>query len=459
MADMCFLKKRALYIITVFIFIMAACLISSKDVQASSAAVNVTANNSNVVKGDTVYVIITITSSDEIGGFKGYFSYDNSVLKYVTGGSVTSGNDNEFLVSDTDRENGSYRLKYAVKFTARATGNTTIMLKSPYAVYGYGDNAEEMSVSYSPLNIVVSPKKEKPAEVTKKPSDTKKPANTKKPASTKKPAGTGKPAGTEEPLVSPSPAVYNNSGSARLRSLNIKDVILSPGFSPDIYKYSSVLYTDNTSLDISYETEEMDADVTIKGNTGLSEGRNTIKIIVRNSIGKKAVYKLSIKIKPEEIQSSGGISTSLRDGNVVLKTNDEYTVAELKDRELIPEGFGETEMKMDGNVIKVYSSESDTEHKFVLIYCKRGDNKPEFYLYDKEEQAIMPYTKVQSWYRGINGNAVVAEEPEGNVEKQRLIYILAIAVIICLLLVIIIISVYMHFKGMDKDDLSDILNK
>ncbi len=170
MAGMCFLKKRALYIITLFIFIMAACLISGRDVQASSAAVNVTVNNNNVVKGDTVYVIITITSSDEIGGFKGYFSYDNSVLKYVTGGSVASGNDNEFLVSDTDREDGSYRLKYSVKFTARAAGSTTIMLKSPYAVYGYGDNAEEMSVSYSPLNIVVSPKKEKPAEVTRKPA-------------------------------------------------------------------------------------------------------------------------------------------------------------------------------------------------------------------------------------------------------------------------------------------------
>lgn len=433
---------------------MAACLISSRNVQASSAAVNVTVNNSNVVKGDTVYVIITITSSDEIGGFKGYFSYDNSVLKYVTGGSVASGNDNEFLVSDTDRENGSYRLKYSVKFTARAAGNTTIMLKSPYAVYGYGDNAEEMSVSYSPLNIVVSPKKEKPAEVTRKP------ANTKKPAGTKKPANTKKPAYTEEPQVSPSPAVYNNSGSAKLRSLNIKDVTLSPGFSPDIYKYSSIIYTDSTSLDISYETEDMDADVTIKGNGGLSEGKNTIKIIVRNSIGKKAVYKLSVKVKHEEVQTSGGnISTSLRDGSVVLKTNDEYTVAELKDRELIPEGFGETEMKMDGNVIKVYSSESDTEHKFVLIYCKRGDNKPEFYLYDKEEQSLMPYTKVQSWYRGVNGNAVVADEPEAGIEKQRLMYILAIAVIVCLLLVIITISVYMHFKGMDKDDLSDILNK
>lgn len=446
MADMCFLKKRALYIITVFIFFMAACLMDSKYAQASSAAVSVTANNSNVVKGDTVYVIITITSNDEIGGFKGYFSYDNSVLKYVTGGSVASGNDNEFLVSDTDRESGSYRLKYAVKFTARAAGSTTIMLKSPYSVYGYGDNAEEMSVSYSPLNIVVSQEKEKPAEVTKKPASTKRPANTKKPSVTKKPP------------VSPSPAAYNNSGTARLKSLNIKDVTLSPEFSPDIYKYSSVVYTDSMGLDISYETEDMDADVTIKGNERLSEGKNTIKIIVRNSIGKKAVYKLSVNVKREQaIPDGSNIGTSLRDGSIVLKTNDEYTVTELKDKELIPEGFGETEMKIGNNVIKVYSSESDTEHKFVLIYCKRGNNKPDFYLYDKEEQAIMPYTKVQSWYRGNSSNAVVAEEPENSVKEQRLIYILAIVIIICLLLVIIIISVYMHFKGMDKDDLSEIL--
>ena len=66
MADMCFLKKQALYIITVFMFFLPACLISSRDVQASSAVVNVTANNSNVSECDTVYVIITITSSDEI---------------------------------------------------------------------------------------------------------------------------------------------------------------------------------------------------------------------------------------------------------------------------------------------------------------------------------------------------------------------------------------------------------
>lgn len=437
MAGMCFTRK--LYIITVFIFFMAAGLINSSNAYASSASVEVTASKNNVVKGDTVYVIITITSNDEIGGFKGYFSYDNSVLKYVTGGTVASGNDDEFLITDTDREEASGRLKYSVKFIARANGNTTLMLKHPYAVYGYGDNAEEeMSVSYSPLNIVVSPKK-KPAQVTEKPASTKKPETAKKPE------------------ASPSP-VPVDSGSTRLKSLSIKDVLISPPFSPDIYKYSGTVDTDNTSLDILYETEDMDADVAIKGNGGLSEGKNTIKIIVKNLNGKKAVYKLSVNLKRQEgLTDEGNIKTLLRDGKIVLKINDEYTVEEIPDDSLIPEGFGKTEMKSGDRVVKVCSSENDTEHKFVLIYCRREGKEPEFYLYDKEEQSLMPYAKVQSWYRGNNGNVVVAEEQDAGTEVQKLRYMLAIAVIICLLLVIIIISVYMHFKGMDKDDLSEIL--
>lgn len=445
MAGMCFTRK--LYIITVFIFFMAAGLINSSNAHASSASVDITASKSNVVKGDTVYVIITITSGDEIGGFKGYFSYDNSVLKYVTGGTVASGNDDEFLITDTDREEASGRLKYSVKFIARASGNTTLMLKSPYAVYGYGDNAEEeMSVSYSPLNIVVSPKR-KPAQVTKKPASTKKPVSTKKPEATRKPE--------DSPSHSPVPV---DSGSTRLETLSIKNVLLSPLFSPDIYKYSGTIETDDTSLDILYKTEDTDADVAIKGNGGLSKGKNTIKIIVGNLDGKKSVYKLSINIKrQEELTGTGNIKTLLRDGGVVLKTNDEYTVEEIPDDSLIPEGFGKTEMKFGDRVVKVCSSENDTEHKFVLIYCRREDTEPEFYLYDKEEQSLMPYAKVQSWYRGNNGNVVVAEEQDSGTEIQKLRYMLAIAVIICLLLVIIIISVYMHFKGMDKDDLSEIL--
>ena len=300
---------------------MAAGLINSSNADASSASVDITTSKNNVVKGDTVYVIITITSNDEIGGFKGYFSYDNSVLRYVTGGTVASGNDDEFLITDTDREEASGRLKYSVKFIARASGNTTLMLKQPYAVYGYGSNAEEeMSVSYSPLNIVVSPKK-KPVQVTKKPASTKKPEATRKPE------------------VTPSP-VPVDSGSAKLESLGIKNIMLSPAFSPDTYKYSGTVETEDTSLDILYETEDMDADVTVKGNGGLSEGKNTIKVIVKSPSGSRSVYKLLITVKRQErLTGLGNIKTILRDGGVVLKTNDEYTVEEIPDSSLIPEGF------------------------------------------------------------------------------------------------------------------------
>ncbi len=279
------------------------------------------------------------------------------------------------------------------------------------------------------------------------------PKETKLPKATELPLATKKP---EETSVLPS----YSPGSSRLKSLYVKDVVLSPLFSPDIYKYSSTINTDSTSLDIAYETEDAGADVTIKGNGGLTEGKNTIKLIVKNISGAKSVYKLVVKIKRKEIVfGNGNIKTFLRNGEVVLKASDEYTVKELPDKNLIPEGFGVTEMKLGESVIKACSSENDTEHKFVLIYCKKENNNPEFYLYDREEFTLMPYAKVQSWYRGVNGNAVVAQEPGANAEIQKLRYMLAIVVIICLLLVIIIISVYMHFRGMDKDDLSEILNK
>ena len=46
------------------------------------------------------------------------------------------------------------KIKYSVKFVARASGSTSIGLKQPYSVYSYTDSSE-MSVSYSPLNILV----------------------------------------------------------------------------------------------------------------------------------------------------------------------------------------------------------------------------------------------------------------------------------------------------------------
>lgn len=434
-------KNRILNFIVMFVFFVLLSFGNDRDVQASSASVTVSAENSTVVKGDTIYIVITVKSSDEIGGFTGYFSYDNSVIKYVTGGNVISGNDDEFLVSDTDRESGKKTIKYAVKFIARKAGHTRIELKHPYAVYSSEDSSE-MSVSYSALDIFV----EKKVSVTKTPESTEAPESTKTPEPTEKP----------EPLATPGVEAL---GSSKLGELEVDGMSLSPGFSPDIFKYSGIITTDASELDISYEAEDINATVTVKGNKDITKGRNIIKLVVKSSTGEKSTYRLSVKVN--RTYSSGksedeGISATLREGQTVLHTEEEYTVVPLSDKELIPDGFGAAEMKVSGQLITVYASESDTEHRFVLIYCSTDNSEPEFYLYDKDELTMMPYSKVQAWYRGSNDSVVVTGGTKDN-EVQKYKYLLAIMVILCLLLVIIIISVYMHFKGMTGDELTEVL--
>ena len=148
------------YILSAVVLLIAAGgMWRAEHALAASASISVTAESNKVAKGDNVYVIITVRSADLIGGFKGTFTYDSSVLKYITGGSVMSGNDDEFYLTDTDRDTGVKKIKYVVKFKARQKGSVSIHLKKPYSVYS-SDDSSEMSVAFNSLNIMVVDKKE-----------------------------------------------------------------------------------------------------------------------------------------------------------------------------------------------------------------------------------------------------------------------------------------------------------
>lgn len=174
------------------LLLLLLCSISWKtDYSTASAAgadVSIITDANPVVSGEIFYVMITITSSQEMSGFEGYFSYNQNVMKYITGGSVSSGNDDTFSISDTDRENGSSTLKYSIQFKARRSGSSTIELKSPYSIYS-AEDSEKMSVAYDSLNIRVLSKKEareqqqtgsgtaEPDKEEEQPEDEKKPAD------------------------------------------------------------------------------------------------------------------------------------------------------------------------------------------------------------------------------------------------------------------------------------------
>ena len=75
--------------------------------QAAMAQISLQKSADEIVKSDIFYVVITVAADEEITGFDGYFSYDQDIMQYITGGSVSSGNDDEIHVKDLDRETRS----------------------------------------------------------------------------------------------------------------------------------------------------------------------------------------------------------------------------------------------------------------------------------------------------------------------------------------------------------------
>lgn len=222
-----------------FLFLVVCCFgwqMECSSADAAGANISIKTDTNTIVSGDIFYVIITVSSSEEMSGFEGFFTYNQSVMKYMTGGSVSSGNDDAFSISDKDRETGSTQFKYSIQFKARKSGSSTIGLKSPYAVYRSEDSSK-MSVAYNSLNLLVVKNERKDQQeniASRQPDSTgsvpmagqESPASTKESKETSSPVATVSPAGTVQPAVtdrserenspgfaaSMSPAAANDSG-------------------------------------------------------------------------------------------------------------------------------------------------------------------------------------------------------------------------------------------------------
>lgn len=375
-----------------------------KKAEAAGAAISITTKNPAPTVGDEVYVVITVKSSELIKGFEGYFSYDNRVLQFVTGGSVIHGNDDEFQIDDTKRTVSATKITYSVKFLARGRGSTSITLKKGVEVTADNDDSSKMSISYSPLNIVVN---KKGASA----SDTAKPDGTEAPEETEMPEAADSPSPSEAPASSsprPTPGKNDIAGSNKLRKLSIGDgVLLAPDFSPKIKNYSAIVTTDDTKLPVTYEAEDSQAEIKVKGNKKLTEGKNTIKIAVTGTNGKKRVYSISVtiqRITGSNSKNSANRLAVLEKGGKTYLTGSTTVQLLEPGKGVIPSGFAEIEIELDGKTITAYALEGSKESSFVLLYGK--GNEKGLYLYDKKENILMPYEKVKSWYRSLDGKAV-----------------------------------------------------
>ena len=82
----------------------------------------------------------------------------------------------------------------------------------------------------------------------------------------------------------------------QLSALTIKNVNLSPKFSPTVYSYTTNVDNDIEQLNIKAKASQEDATVEILGNEKLKEGENTITIMVKSKDGSKNVtYQITVK--------------------------------------------------------------------------------------------------------------------------------------------------------------------
>ena len=151
----------------IFLFLVfAGCLMMKTEAQAAVAQITIQKSQQDIVKGDVFYVIVTVTSDEEINGFEGYFSYNQNVMQFITGGSIASGNDDEIHIKDLDRDTGTQKIKYSLQFRARKAGASSVALKR-YRQIKKAEQDTRLSVGSASLEIEVISQKEYEAKIKK----------------------------------------------------------------------------------------------------------------------------------------------------------------------------------------------------------------------------------------------------------------------------------------------------
>ena len=396
-------KRRRLFIsackkIFIFGMVLVSVLFLKNSAEASSASISVQSRENTLTNGDTVYVLVTVSSMDDIYGFEGYFKYDNRYLKFISGGKLVHGNDDAFHIQDVEHTTGTNKIVYSIKFKARKAGSTSVELKKPYHVLGK-DNVK-MSVSYDGINMLIKEKEAKTVVNTPEPQTENEPSETEP---SEKPVETPSP--TEAPQMTPMELPHKKGdeiGSVDLKKLSVTGVELTPAFSRDIKRYSGTLGTSASFVDIKYKTADSLAVVKITGNDDLKNGKNVIKIIVKNGDNKKT-YRITLNVRFLEgidRADSNGVRVEKAGKKKYISGNITIEAGDVKDETLLPSGFQKITVSIDGKDIKGYAYEGRMDQGYFLIY---GKNTKSFYIYDEEKEQLLPYEQVKNWYRSMGG--------------------------------------------------------
>ncbi len=168
-----------------------------------------------------------------------------------------------------------------------------------------------------------------------------------------------------------------------LKSLNIKGFTLNPTFSPDVYEYKVDVSGDVSSLDIETEGANHSVNVDIVGNENLTDGENTITILVYNEETKQnSTYQITVNKTSADVD---GLNSTLSE-------------AEKKAQKIRYIILGVVALIIIGIIV------------FIIVrrrYKKEDDEK---YEYDEEDQERINLNDEDDFFSRVNREAAKKEE-------------------------------------------------
>ena len=313
------MKKIKLFLLGVICLLFIPSVVS-----AASGSISVSGSSSAVV-GNRVTITVTLSSSTGIGSWEMALNYDKSYLQLVSSTAESGGTK---MLGYTTTLSGVKSKSYTFVFKTLKTGSTRVSVSSYLA---YAMDESEISLTSSSKNISII---------------------------------------TQEQLE----ASYSKNNNLKDLTVTVGEEVyeISPEFDADTLEYQVTVPTGTTSVTVEATRADSTASVDGDGEIEVTEGLNTIPIVVTAQNGEEKTYTLTINVEDQNPI------------NVKVDGTD-YTVVKSDTLLTAPTTFTQSSVEIDGFDIPAFVNDVID---YTLVGLKDSEGNISLYRYEDGEYTL-----------------------------------------------------------------------
>ena len=308
----------------VFLLGIISLLVLPSIVNAASGKISVTGTSSAVV-GNRVTITVTLSSSTAIGSWEMALNYDKSYLQLVSSTAESGGTK---MLGYTTTLSGVKSKSYTFVFKTLKTGNTRVSVSSYLA---YAMDESEMSLTSSSKSIRIMTQAELEASYSK-----------------------------------------DNNLKGLSVTVGEESFDLEEEFAKDTLEYHVTVPTGTTMVNVTATKNDSTASVDGDGEIEVTEGLNTIPIVVTAQNGDEKTYTLIVNVEDQN-----PIEVAIDGKNYTVVKSDSLLTA--------PAAFTATTVEIDGFQIPAFVNEAVG---YTLVGLKDEEGNISYYRYQNGEYSL-----------------------------------------------------------------------